>query len=213
MAKYHQQLKEALAGRRLGQPLLWLPTTGSTNDILKAKAQAAAPEGYLVVAAEQTQGRGRQGKRWISENGQGVYMSLLLRPGWPASASQLLSLLAGLAVAQALEAIGLKRVQLKWPNDVLVDGKKIAGILVEPRINSQRIDFAVVGIGINVTQGQADWRRWGLVATSCHLERFRASRAQVLIEVLKKLESCYAWANQHQENRILEAWSGYQIKP
>lgn len=208
MDKRLQKLNRALAGHRLGQPLLWFDTVGSTNDVLKEKAEAGAPEGSTIIADRQTRGRGRRGKEWLSLEGKGVYMSLLLRPRWPASEASLISMLAVVAVAQALDVMGVGQIRVKWPNDVLARGKKIAGILVEPRISRPFMDFAVIGIGINVRHAKNDLRLLDNSAvTSCRLEGVRADCDKVFIQVLRELESCYDLAQQNQKDLILEAWA------
>ncbi len=203
-----QRLNRKLAGRRLGLPLLWFDTVGSTNDLLKEKAQAGAPEGCVIIADGQTRGRGRRGKEWLSLAGKGVYMSVLLRPRWAAPEASFISMLAVVAVAQALEKIGVKHLSVKWPNDILARGKKISGILVEPRISRKLIDFAVVGIGINVGHRRRDLRPLDhAAATSCRLEGVRTDCDRVIIHVLKELESCYDRVHQNQTASIMDEWS------
>jgi len=132
------------AGTRLGRPRLHLRATSSTNDRARRLAAAGAPHGTLVTAGEQTAGRGRQGRTWSAPPGRALLFSLLLRGYDP-----LLPLRAGLAVADV--AGGAARV--KWPNDVLVDGRKLAGILVETRPQD---GWAVLGIGVNVAVDLAE---------------------------------------------------------
>jgi BirA family biotin operon repressor/biotin-[acetyl-CoA-carboxylase] ligase len=122
----------------LGRPRLHLRLVGSTNDRAKALAAAGAPHGTLVTAAEQTAGHGRQGRTWVAAAGEALLMSLVLRDPPP-----LLPLIAAVAVA---DAVG-EDAAIKWPNDVLVGGRKVAGILVEARLQEQ---WAVLGIGVNV---------------------------------------------------------------
>jgi BirA family transcriptional regulator, biotin operon repressor / biotin---[acetyl-CoA-carboxylase] ligase len=124
--------------RRLGRPRLYLRETGSTNDRARALAADGAPHGTLVTAREQTAGRGRHGRAWVGPPGQALLMSLVLRELDP-----LLPLRAGLAVADLAGAAA----RVKWPNDVWVDGRKVAGILVEARVQA---GWAVLGIGVNV---------------------------------------------------------------
>lgn len=208
MDKRIQRLSQALVNCRLGQPLFWFNTVDSTNNVLKKKAESGAPEGCVIIADGQTHGRGRRGKEWLSLKGKGVYMSLLLRPGWPASEASLITMLSVVAVAQGLEAMGVGQVQVKWPNDVLARGKKIAGILVEPRISRQVMDFAVIGIGINVRHGKDELDLLGDgAATSCRLEGVRADCDKVFIQVLRELEACYDLAQRNQKERIREAWA------
>jgi BirA family biotin operon repressor/biotin-[acetyl-CoA-carboxylase] ligase len=122
----------------LGRPRLHLRVTGSTNDRARALAAAGAPHGTLVTAAEQTAGRGRQGRSWVGLPGRALLLSLVVRE-WDA----LLSLRAGVAVAD----VAGDGARVKWPNDVWLDGRKVAGILVEGRPQE---GWAVVGIGLNV---------------------------------------------------------------
>jgi BirA family transcriptional regulator, biotin operon repressor / biotin---[acetyl-CoA-carboxylase] ligase len=131
----------------LGRPRLHLRTTPSTNDRARALAAAGAPHGTLVTAAEQTAGRGRQGRTWSAPPGSAILCSLLLRDYDP-----LLPLRAGLAVADLAGPAAL----VKWPNDVLLDGRKLAGILVEARPQD---GWAVLGIGVNVALHPADLPR------------------------------------------------------
>ena len=131
----------------------------STNDEARKLAQAASPHGTVVTADAQTRGRGRQGRSFYSPCGQGLYLSLLLRPDWPVSKAPLLTLGAGLAVYQAaVRAVfaGSKaRLQLKWPNDLLLDTphglRKAAGILTEAVVSAQTVQVAIVGVGVNLT--------------------------------------------------------------
>ncbi|HEY8874571.1 MAG TPA: biotin--[acetyl-CoA-carboxylase] ligase [Stellaceae bacterium] len=127
-------------------------TLGSTNDEAKALARAGAPEGTLVWAGEQTAGRGRRGRTWLSPPGN-LYLSLVLRPaGAPSRAAQL-GFVAALGLGDALAALTRPAMELryKWPNDLLVNGKKLAGILLESEnAASDRVDFVVAGIGVNI---------------------------------------------------------------
>ncbi|HEY3317906.1 MAG TPA: biotin--[acetyl-CoA-carboxylase] ligase [Coriobacteriia bacterium] len=123
-------------------------TTGSTNDDAKALARRGAPEGTVVLASGQTGGRGRLGREWTSPPG-GVYLSAVLRPPLSPAEVSPLPLVAGVGLARAFAALGAQ-VALKWPNDVLLDGGKLAGILVEMSAESERVEWAVVGCGVNV---------------------------------------------------------------
>jgi BirA family biotin operon repressor/biotin-[acetyl-CoA-carboxylase] ligase len=114
-------------------------------------AVAGASEGVAVLALEQTAGRGRHGRAWSSPAGEGLYLSIILRPPIPARQSPFVTLASAVAVAETLSALGVQ-ADIKWPNDVLANGRKICGILVESAIESDRLQFAVLGIGVNVAQ-------------------------------------------------------------
>ena len=154
-----------------GYPRRWLAETASTNDVAREWALAGAPDGAFATAACQTRGRGRRERTWASPPGTGLYVSFVLRPDWPAEQAPNLAILAGMAAFHALEKAGVKDLRVKWPNDVLAAGKKICGVLVEPRLGAGRIEFAVVGIGINVGQAVGDFPpELRMPATSCRLE-------------------------------------------
>jgi BirA family transcriptional regulator, biotin operon repressor / biotin---[acetyl-CoA-carboxylase] ligase len=126
---------------------------GSTNEAAMDAAAAGAPEGSVFLAEEQTAGKGRGGNQWHSARSSGIYCSVVLRPNLPPSEVLVLSLAAGLAVQAAIRAIDSRlNTDLKWPNDVLLDGRKFCGILTEMNAEATRVRHVVIGIGINVNQ-------------------------------------------------------------
>ena len=154
-----------------GDPIRRLAETESTNDVARDWALAGVPEGAVVVADKQTRGRGRRARLWDSPSGVGLYASFVLRPDWPATQAAQLAILGGLAAFHALELAGVKNLRIKWPNDILASGKKICGVLVEPLIGAGHIEFAVIGIGINVGQARDDFPpELRPFATSCRIE-------------------------------------------
>jgi BirA family biotin operon repressor/biotin-[acetyl-CoA-carboxylase] ligase len=141
----------ASRGALLGRPLTVVETTTSTNDDAKQAARDGAPSGAAFIADTQSSGRGRFGRSWHSPAGENLYVSFVLRPSLSPSAAPLVTLAAGLAVADAVAPLVPGRtVALKWPNDVLVDDRKVAGILAEAQLSDARASWIVVGIGINV---------------------------------------------------------------
>jgi len=128
-------------------------TVGSTNNLLKELARQGAQEGTVVVAKEQTGGRGRMNRSFYSPSDTGIYMSMLLRPKLSAEEALFITTSAAVAVAQAVEALSGREAKIKWVNDVCCDGRKICGILTEASfdIESGNLEYAVLGIGINVT--------------------------------------------------------------
>lgn len=176
---------------RFGQVCVRLKVATSTNDIARALAVDGAAEGLMVVAQTQTAGRGQRARQWVSEPG-GLYFSLLLRPAdWPAVEAEQLAGVGGLAVFRALQRLGLPDLSAKPPNDILCGGRKISGILVEPRIAEGRIEFAVVGIGINVAQ-TAFPDALNDTAVSCHLAGVGVSPGVVETAVCEELEAVLA---------------------
>ncbi len=137
-----------------GMELEVLPALASTNTMVREKAAAGAPEGYTVIANNQTDGKGRRGRSFYSPSGTGIYMSLLLRPRQYASKQAVkLTTMAAVAVCEAIEAVSGKKAQIKWVNDIYVAGKKVCGILTEASFGLEDgfLEYAVLGIGINVS--------------------------------------------------------------
>ncbi len=145
------QLLERLPVHGLGKPLFFYRTIGSTNDRALELARGGAPHGTLVVADEQTSGRGRAGRPWLTRPGAGLAFSLLIRPGDGDPDYQPLSLnvLGALALVEQLRTRGAA-ASIKWPNDVLLAGRKVAGILTETAWLGERLECVIVGIGVNV---------------------------------------------------------------
>jgi BirA family transcriptional regulator, biotin operon repressor / biotin---[acetyl-CoA-carboxylase] ligase len=151
-----------------------LDRVSSTQDVAHELASAGAPAGTLVLANEQTSGRGRHGRAWTSRPGAGVWLTLIERPTDPASAD-VLSLRVGLALARALEPFATDRVHLKWPNDVYASGRKLAGVLAEARWRDGAIEWVAVGVGINVVAPSGEPRAIGLAEGTSRLDVLRAA--------------------------------------
>ena len=165
---------------------------GSTNTAAMEAASAGAPEGSVFLAEEQVAGRGRGANRWHSARSSGIYCSVLLRPALPPSDALILSLAAGLAVCSAVQEIDSRVVlDLKWPNDVLIQGRKFCGILTEMNAEVTRVRHVVVGIGVNVNQSSftADLQT---IATSLRLATGTEwSRVELCTALLKSLDREY----------------------
>lgn len=135
---------------QLGRPLMYQPVTGSTNDNALLAARSGAPHGSLFVADEQTAGRGRRGHTWLAAPGENLLFSVLLRPELELAQVSALTLAIGLALRDAVTPLIADKTQLKWPNDLYVNGKKLAGVLVESQLQGERLQAVVVGVGLNV---------------------------------------------------------------
>ena len=147
------QLKTRLIGKYIHSYRL----VKSTNDLVTQMAESGAPEGTIVTAEQQSQGRGRLGRTWFSPEGTGIYVSILLRPRIKPEQAPGLSIMTSVALAEALERYAPGEVQIKWPNDILVGGKKVCGVLTELSAERKKIQHVVVGVGINVNQKAADF--------------------------------------------------------
>jgi BirA family biotin operon repressor/biotin-[acetyl-CoA-carboxylase] ligase len=178
----------ALAGTVFVGKLHYSPQTDSTNTEAQTAARSGAPHGSVYLADEQLAGRGRGDHAWESAAGDGLYVSVLLRPQLPAVRLPLLPLAAGLAAAEAIRSAAGLTVDLRWPNDLLLSPRKVGGILVESKTSGGSVDFAVVGVGINVHQ-RAFAPDLTTPATSLDLEAGRrVSRQDLLVFLLKSLE-------------------------
>ncbi|MEN8614550.1 biotin--[acetyl-CoA-carboxylase] ligase [Dehalogenimonas sp. THU2] len=196
----YRSVENALSGCRWGQTILTFECIASTMDKARALAHKGAPEGTLVVAAEQTAGRGRLTRSWLSPAGS-LSLSLLLYP----SPDKLpyLTMLAGLAVAQSIERTTSLRTDLKWPNDVLIDSRKVAGILVESGMVRGR-HFAVLGIGINVNVDISGYPEIADIATSLSDEAGSPVDAMALLRAaVVSLETLYT---EFSVSAILQDW-------
>ena len=191
---------------------------GSTNTAAMAAAADCAPEGSVFLAEEQTAGRGRGANSWQSPRSTGIYCSVVVRPKLPPSDVLILSLAAGLAVRSAIQQVGSRvGADLKWPNDILIGGKKVCGILTEMNAEATRVRYIVVGIGINVNQSSFPKE---LQATSLRLVTGSEwSRVELVAALLKSLDREYRQlledpgARESIRRRFAENSSWVQGKP
>lgn len=147
----HHRLAAALAGQEIGHTIVFHAETSSTNDEARRLAEEGHPHGVVVCADHQTAGRGRRGAEWFSPPRRNLLLSVLLRPAAPAALWTRLTHLAALAVAEAVEsACPGQAAQIKWPNDIYLSGRKVAGLLLESVFPASRPPFAVLGLGLNV---------------------------------------------------------------
>lgn len=194
MNRYQIALENRLQGKKMGQPLYFYEETDSTNDRIRELAAENAPEGTLAVAERQTAGRGRRGRAWEAPAGTGIWMSLLLRPAILPAQASVLTLLAGLAISEAIERETGLQAGIKWPNDILLNGKKLVGILTEMDCDMEQIHSVTLGIGINV-QTTAFSKELEGIATSLLLEsgkRFdRAALIETVLEIFAELYGAF----------------------
>jgi BirA family biotin operon repressor/biotin-[acetyl-CoA-carboxylase] ligase len=204
-------LQPLLSTRTFGRTLYVLPQTASTNDDAKALAQRGAPEGTVVLAEQQTRGRGRHGRAFASPAGVGIYLSLLLHPRLPPTRLPPLTLMVAVAAAEALTEVGAHTVALKWPNDVEVDGKKVAGILTEATLTPEGHLAVVIGIGINVntTPEQFPPALRPHVTSLALALGAPVSRAPLVARLLGHLERLYEVLLHTGLTPILERWQYY----
>lgn len=143
------EIKSLLKTRWAGRSLVFLDEIDSTNQEARRQAELGAPHGTLVIAEQQHSGKGRRGRSWESPKGSGIWMSLLLRPQFEPQLASMLTLVAAMAVDEAIRTVTGIETGIKWPNDIVTDGKKLCGILTEMSTEVDAIQYVVVGIGIN----------------------------------------------------------------
>jgi BirA family transcriptional regulator, biotin operon repressor / biotin---[acetyl-CoA-carboxylase] ligase len=191
-------LRKRLKGHLFGKRVLHFFQTDSTNRVAMELGYAGEPEGTVVMAEAQTVGRGRSGRTWHSERGTGLYFTVLLRPRLSPAQAPLLTMLAGISAHAAVQALTGLVPELKWPNDLLLNGKKFGGILTEMHAEPSTVRFVIVGIGINVNQEKFP-AEISAIATSLQKESGRMTyRLELLARLLSQFESDY--------NRFL--WEG-----
>ena len=175
--------------RFIGQRVIYYPRLTSTMDVAKREAQQGAVEGTVVVADEQTAGKGRLKRGWLSPEGN-IALSIILHPSLPYLPS--LIMLASLAVVHSIEAITGLKSQVKWPNDVLINGRKVCGILIESEVRGNTVDYAIVGIGVNVNLRLSAFPEILSIATSLCEELGREiSRLSLVQRLLVEIEKLY----------------------
>ena len=184
-------LRQRLKGSVFGKRIYHFFKTDSTNRVALELGHAGEPEGAVVLAEEQTAGRGRAGRSWQSERAAGIYVTLLLRPKLSPVQAPLLTMMAGLSGHAAIQAHTGLTADLKWPNDLLVRGKKVGGILTEMHAEPSQVRFVIVGIGLNVNQEEFPGEL-GTTATSLRIETGKIeSRLEVLVRLLREFENEY----------------------
>jgi len=200
-------IRETLNTRVFGRrEIIYLARTESTNGVAKSLAAGGAAEGTLVVSEAQTDGRGRKGRVWYSPEQEGIYASLILRPELLLMEIAKIPLLASLAVAETLLSLGLQGVKIKWPNDVLLNGRKAAGILTEAGTEIEAVDYVVIGLGLNVNTRKFP-RELNRTATSLCLETGRSfERSGILAAVLRRLEGYYDSLGRGGAGPLIEKW-------
>ncbi len=184
-------LRRGLRGSPFAKRIHHFFRIDSTNNVAMRLGEEGEPHGAVIIAEEQTAGRGRVGRSWHSEKSSGIYMTVLLRPPIAPVDAPVITLLAGLAARDAVaEQTGIE-ADLRWPNDLLLNGKKLGGILTEMHAEPDHVHFVIVGIGVNVNHARMP-EELGKIATSLRMETGRThSRLELLIRLLRSLDRYY----------------------
>lgn len=207
------KIRLGLQTSKLGQVIHYEESVPSTQKIAHDLAGNGAVEGTLVIADEQTAGRGRLMREWHSSLGNGVWMSLILKPHLPPQKAPQFTLITAVAVVQAIEEVTELQPQIKWPNDILINGKKVTGILTELQAESDKINSIIIGIGMNVNHSIEHFPdEIQSIATSLAIEQgAQLSRAKVVQTILERMESLYTLYMKEGFTPIKLLWESYAV--
>ena len=204
-------LSDIVAGGTIGKEIIFLPEVDSTNIYASKLARDGMPEGVVVIADCQKKGKGRLNRVWQSPPGKNLYTSIILRPSITSHLAPQLTLTAGVAVAELLSQYCPGTVMLKWPNDVQINMRKVCGILTEMRIKRGKIDFIIVGLGININMKKEEFQEeFRESSTSLNEETGnRISRTDIAVKLYRIFEKWYETYLDKGFPPVREAWLGY----
>ena len=197
--------------QRLGTEFHYFAEIGSTNTYARRLAEQGAREGELVIAESQTNGRGRRGRHWISPPNVNLYLSFILRPKLPPARAPQLTLMAAVALADTLQSFLPVPPAIKWPNDITVNGKKLAGILTEMNCSAESVEFVILGIGVNVNYSvdlmpEEIRQRATSVLAEC---QNKLSREELLWRLIQHLDRCYGEIEENGFAPLAPRWEAY----
>jgi BirA family biotin operon repressor/biotin-[acetyl-CoA-carboxylase] ligase len=207
------QLTNRLETSAFGKTIHYFETVESTQNLARAAAEEGAAEGTLFLAEQQLSGRGRMGRNWVSPRGKGVWMSMVLRPSVPIHFAPQLTLLTAVALCRSLKRITSLPIGIKWPNDLLIEGKKISGILLESAAEDERLRYVIAGIGISVNLEEDDYPAELLEkATSLRISAgHKWIREDVIAEFLKEWEQLYFLYQEQGFSPIITLWEALSV--
>ena len=203
-----KQISKNLTTRWLGRTVHFSPEVDSTNVTAMDLARQNAPEGTVVLTEQQLRGRGRGDRSWHSPPGVGIYCSIVLRPELSPTKTMLLTLMTAVAIAKAVALETNLSPRIKWPNDILINDKKVVGILLESKVGATEVEHAIIGFGINVNHTPADLpEELLLAASSLFIELGElVDRSKLLTKILTEIEYLYEGLQQGDVATILEEW-------
>jgi len=201
------KIKSTIETELVGKEIRYFQMLSSTNTVAKDYAGKRAKDGTVVVAEIQTQGRGRLNRPWISPKG-GVWLSVILRTKLAAEEAPKITLIASVAVARTLHRLWNLKSEVKWPNDVLIGGKKICGILTEASIAGKHVNAIIVGIGINANFDLEDlpYDLWKSTTTLKEVIGKHVNREELICVLLKEFEECFELFKERKIGRLLDEW-------
>lgn len=202
------EIQAGLGTEQIGKEIYTLPQASSTNEVAFRLALKGAEEGTAVLAELQTKGKGRMGRTWESPAGLNIYLSIILRPRMVPSKTPLITLMAAVACAEAIDEVAGLLPAIKWPNDLLLEGKKLGGILTEADMELDTINFVVVGIGINVNMTRLSFPP-SIKDTATSLQEAlgrEISRIALIQAILRHMEQWYERLRQGRGAEITRRW-------
>lgn len=208
---FPQEILSRLQTKWLGRNICYRDSVDSSNNLAKALANEGAENGLLVVAEEQGAGKGRLSRGWISPYAKGIWFSVVLRPPFLPEEASKCTLLAAVAVVKAINKIPGVRAAIKWPNDILLLGRKLVGILTEMNAEFGHINYVVIGIGINTNATPDDYPEEvrELAVSVCDAAKADFTRVDLLCDILKNMEELYEAAVSEGFGAVLQEWREY----
>ncbi|MDD5505202.1 MAG: biotin--[acetyl-CoA-carboxylase] ligase [Candidatus Omnitrophica bacterium] len=203
------EIAHGLNTKFIARKIHYFDYLSSTMDLAMQLGIQEAPHGTLVLAESQTKGRGRLGRNWFSPKYKGIYFSLILRPEIPPSASPVLTLLAAVSICEAIKKVVGLDAQIKWPNDIFICNKKVSGILTEMNAEVDKVNFVVIGIGLNVNNDKKS-----LIAQATSLKEQAGqpvSRLLLLQELLRRIEKNYSLLEARGGQGIIDKWRIFSL--
>jgi BirA family biotin operon repressor/biotin-[acetyl-CoA-carboxylase] ligase len=212
-------IKSGLTGTIFDSNIIYKQSVGSTNTAAYIMAQEGAPEGTVVIADSQSAGKGRMGRSWQSPPGKGIWMSFILRPDLSANDMQTVTLAASVSVAKTLEQLTGIKPGIKWPNDIILDGRKVCGILTEMNSEIDRVNYIIVGIGLNFSQQEDDFDgniRDTAISLAMHLKKNGIKlknnmRNDIIKEILKIFDYYYGLMLNSDKAAVIRDWRNYSV--
>jgi BirA family transcriptional regulator, biotin operon repressor / biotin---[acetyl-CoA-carboxylase] ligase len=205
------QVRDGLVGNRLGSRFHYFRQIDSTNSHARQLAADGAFEGEIVVAEEQTSGRGRLGRKWFSPPYVNLYLSVILRPSLPVSEAAQLTLMAAVALREAIGSYSCEAPVIKWPNDILIQGRKIAGVLIESSCTADSVEFVIIGIGINVNS-RRDLMPESIRDRATSLLAINGApvtREDLLRGLIQAIDRCYGILQERGFSAIAREWEAH----
>jgi len=206
---YPPEITEGLGTKFIGRNIHYYDHLPSTMDAAMELCSQDVAEGTAVVAEYQTKGRGRLGRSWVSTKYKGIYCTFILRPDIPSSQIPVLTLMTAVSICEGIKEYAGVLAQIKWPNDILVNGKKLGGILTELKGEIDAANFVIIGFGLNVNNSREE-----LVPGAVSLKEEKkeeVSRQELLKEILRRIEENYGIFVRKGSAAILDKWRGYNV--